>query len=96
MQAHEAGHVVEESNGHQCQHDGRATALQAFQPQLGNRAARRRFEKMVHEVAAIEHRQRQQIEHAQTDADNRQKTKVVGQADANRLPRIVGDRDGGR
>ena len=81
--ARKSGHVVEESNGHQAKHDDRTPALQAFQPQLRNWSSRHRFEKMVHEVPAVEHGQRQQIQHAKTDADDSQKAEVIGQSDAN-------------
>ena len=43
-------------------------------------------------MAAIEHRQRQQIQHTQTDADQRQKCKVLCQADLGRFARVFGNR----
>ena len=64
------------------QHDGNPAALQPVEPQVGDRTPGHALEKIIHQVSAIEHRQRQQVEHAEAHADDGQKAEVVGQARA--------------
>ena len=57
----------------------RAAAARAT---LGDRTSRHGLEKIIHQVSAIEDRQRQQVEHAEAHADQREKAEVVREAEA--------------
>ena len=59
---------------------------------VGDRPPRHTLEKIIHQVSAIEHRQRQQVQHAEAHADQGEKAEVVGQAELHRLAGVVGDR----
>ena len=70
MQAQQPGHVVVQRHRHHQQQHCDATPLQAREPCFGHRAAGDTFENVNHEVTAIEHRQRQQVQHTEADADD--------------------------
>src|SRR5205809_7796843 len=57
VQAQKAGHVVVESERHHQEHDGHAASLQPLKPSLRDRPPCHCFEKIIHQVSAIEHRQ---------------------------------------
>ena len=84
LQAQEAGHVVGKGERHQ-QQDGKPRHAAAGLPQLGDRTTGHTLEKIIHQVSPVEDRQRQQVQHAETHADQRRETPRKGEAELRRL-----------
>src|ERR1700761_3036564 len=95
MQARKAGNdVVGKGENHHQHQDQRTCALELLLPPFGKRAAGQTLEKIIHQVSAIEHRQRQQVEDAETHAYEREKTQKRSESKACRLACVVSDRQG--
>src|SRR5262245_10011338 len=67
-----ANQVVVEGQNHYCQQQREADALAELHRALGNRSALENFDQIVHQVSAVEQRNRQQVEHAEADAEQRE------------------------
>src|SRR5205085_2496366 len=81
------GDVVEQGDRHHHQQHRHATALQALHPGLGDAPARDGLPKIIHQVPTVQDGQREQVQHAETHADQGQEQQVLGQAEAGRRVR---------
>ena len=72
----EAVQVVVEGEHHHDQQQREADALAELHRALGDRAALDDFDRVIHQVPAVEQRNRQQVEHAQADADEGEEAEV--------------------
>src|SRR6185369_647451 len=88
----ETGDVVEQRDRHHRQQHCHAPTLQAFHPGVGDALARNGLPKIIHQVPSVQDRQRQQVQHPEAHADQGQEHQVLGQAQAGRFARVVGDR----
>src|SRR5471032_2107108 len=73
LRAQMADHVVGKGESHQQQEYQSPAALQPDLPQLGDRATGRTLEQIIQQHPPIEHGDGQQVQHAETDADHREK-----------------------
>src|SRR3990167_7160093 len=80
--ASQAGHIIEQGDGHEGQKYRDTSALQALHPDVGNAASSHTLPKIIHQVPSVQDGQRQQVEHPQTDADQSEKQEVGGQTHA--------------
>src|SRR5262245_55896497 len=78
--ADQAVDVVVESKSHQREQQRHTDVLTDLDGPVRNRATFENLEHIVHQVPAIQQRDRQQIEHAEADADQRQEQQVRGRA----------------
>src|SRR2546421_4136046 len=69
-------YVVVEREGHHHQQQREPHALAELHRALGHRLALDDFDRIIHQVPAIEQRDRQQIQHAEADADEREESQV--------------------
>src|SRR6266550_6223760 len=68
----QAGDVIEQGKGHEhCEH-GHADALTDFERAIGYRAALENFGEIIQQMPTVQERHRQQVEHAEADADERE------------------------
>jgi hypothetical protein len=80
-----ADHVVGKGESHQQQEYQSPAALQPDLPQFGDRATGRTLEQIIQQHPPIEHGDRQQVQHAETQADHRQKIHEPHEAEVGRL-----------
>src|SRR3954471_17803834 len=83
--AQETIEVVVEGESHHDQQQRKTHALPELHRALGHGPAFYKFDRIVHEMPAIEQRDRQQVEHAQTDADERKECEVISESHLRRL-----------
>src|SRR4051812_23408100 len=88
--------IVIESEGHHYKQQRKTHALSEFHETLGHWPPLGNLDRIVHQVSAIEQRNRQQIQHAETDADERKESEIGNPAEARRLSGVVGDGDRSR
>src|SRR6266852_333439 len=69
----QAVEVVVDGERHQEEEQGEAQTLTQFHRALRNRAALENLDGIIQQVSPIQKRNRKQVEHTQTDADQREK-----------------------
>src|SRR5206468_5953624 len=84
--------VVVESEGHHDQKQRKTDTLPELHRALGNRPAFDDLDRIVHQVPAVEQRNRQQVQHAKADADEREESEIRDPAHLRRLAGEIGDR----
>src|SRR5258706_2623858 len=77
--------IVVERKGHHDQQQREAHALPELHRALGYGLALDDFDRIIHQVPAVEQRDRQQVQHAEADADEREKSQVRDPAELRRL-----------
>src|SRR5207253_5889988 len=68
--------IVIESESHHHQQQRKTDALSELHEALGDRPPLDDLDRIVHQVSAVEQRDRQQIQHAEADADQREEGEV--------------------
>eukprot|EP01022_Parablepharisma_sp_SALTPOND_P013892 TRINITY_DN1866_c0_g2_i1.p1 TRINITY_DN1866_c0_g2~~TRINITY_DN1866_c0_g2_i1.p1 ORF type:complete len:1951 (-),score=559.27 TRINITY_DN1866_c0_g2_i1:2287-8139(-) len=91
---HQSHDIVESRNEHQRHQYSQAGALRDFPKPLGNGPPCQNLQRIIQQMTAIQHRDRQQIHHTKADTDEGHEAQIADQAYPGGLSGIVGDGDG--
>src|SRR5690348_12018396 len=90
---HDARDVVVEDEHHQREKQEETDLLRHFPLAKGQRPSAHGFEREEQQMAAVEHRNRQEIEHAQVHADEPEETDEIVESALGLLARGLDDED---